>query len=38
MAAAEPDVRARIRAELGSRGGSPADWITPYRALWSRVR
>jgi hypothetical protein len=38
MAAAEPDGRARIRSELGSRGSSPADCIGPYRALWGRVR
>ena len=38
MAAAEPDGRARIRAELGSQGGGPADCIAPYQALWSRVR
>ena len=38
MAAAEPELRARIRSELGSRGGNPADCITPFRALWSRVR
>ena len=38
LAAAEPDLQARIRAELGSRGASLEEWIGPYRALWGRVR
>jgi hypothetical protein len=38
LAAAEPHLQARIRAELGSRGESLDEWIGPYRALWGRIR
>ena len=38
QASAESDLQARIRAELNSRSGDPADWIIRYRALWCQIR
>jgi hypothetical protein len=37
-ASAEPDLQARIRAELGSRGGNSTDCMTAYRVLWGQIR